>query len=208
MPTSQPEPARVRTRYDAIAKRYDTVARFTMSHRIDAVRQLDLRDGTQILDLACGTGINFERIINANTNGFLLGLDYSLAMLEQARERLKSHNWANVAVCLADAAQLPFTDAAFDRILCTYALKVIPTYQRALDEVQRVLKRDGTFVVMDAKLGDGLTRFLNPLIRWMARGFLYDIGRPLISEIAQRFHKMETAEYDFGHTYVTVARKE
>jgi hypothetical protein len=38
-------------------------------------------------------------------------------------------------------------------------------------------------------------------------GFLYDIGRPLTKEITQRFQNVQTTEYDFGHTFVTVARK-
>jgi ubiquinone/menaquinone biosynthesis C-methylase UbiE len=179
-----------------------------MSHRTDAVRTLGPQDGERILDLACGTGINFESIIAANANGLLLGLDYSLGVLEQARERLKRKRWVNVVLCLGDAAQLPFADGTFDRVLCTYALKAIPPYGQALDEVRRVLKPHGVFVVIDSKLSGGMTRFLNPLIRWMARGFLYDMGRPLTKEIVRRFQDVQTTEYDFGHTFVTGARKE
>ncbi len=206
--THQPDLAAVRTRYDAIAKWYDAAAQFTLSHRTDALRALGARDSERILDLACGTGINFESIIAANASGLLLGLDYSLGVLERAHERRKRNRWATVVLCLGDAAQLPFADGTFDRVLCTYALKAVPSYRQALDEVLRVLKSKGIFVVMDAKLSEGTTRFLNPLIRRMARSFLYDIGRPLTEEIAQRFRNVQTTEYDFGHTFVSVAQKE
>lgn len=179
-----------------------------MAHRSAAVHALGIQDGARILDLACGTGINFENLITVNANGWLLGLDYSLGSLEQAQERVKRNRWDKVVLGLGDAAQLPFANNTFDRVLCTYALKAIPLYQQALDEVQRVLKPQGVFVVMDAALSDGMTRFLNPLIRWMARGFFYAIDRPLINEIARRFQDVQTTEYDFGYTVVVVARKE
>ncbi|MBI5035127.1 MAG: hypothetical protein HZB51_31770 [Chloroflexi bacterium] len=66
---------------------------------------------------------------------------------------------------------------------------------------------NGVFVVMDAKLGKGIPRLFNPLIRWMAHQFLYDIDRPLTEDIARRFQNVRTTEYDFGYTFVTAARK-
>lgn len=168
---------------------------------------LNVQDGERVLDLACGTGINFESIIAANSNGLVLGLDYSLGILEQAHERLERNHWTSILLCLGDAAQLPFADGTVDRVLCTYALKAIPPYQQTLDEVVRVLKPDGIFVVMDAKASDGTAHFFNPLIRWMARKFLYDIDRLLTEEITRRFQNVQTKEYDFGYTFVTVARK-
>ncbi len=194
--------------YDAIAKWYDVAGRFTTAHRADALRRLDAHAGDRVLDLACGTGINFESFAAANVSGLLLGLDYSMRLLEQAQARLKRLRLADVELCLGDAAQLPFADGTFNRVFCTYALKAIPDYRQVLDEVRRVLKPAGIFVAMDAQLDDGVTRFLNPLIRWMAHGFLHEIDRPLLSEIARRFQDVQITAHDFGHTCVIVARKE
>ncbi len=203
----QPDRAAVRARYDALAKWYDVAAQFTMAHRADALRLLSPQEGERILDLGCGTGINFASIMATNPNGFLFGLDYSLGVLQHAQERLRRNRWVNVRLCLGDAAQLPFADGAVDRVLCAYALKAIPLYAQALDEGVRVLKPNGVLVVMDAKLGEGMGRFFNPLIQWMARGFLYEIGRPLTKEITRRFQDVQTTAYDYGYTFVTVARK-
>jgi demethylmenaquinone methyltransferase/2-methoxy-6-polyprenyl-1,4-benzoquinol methylase len=105
-----------------------------MAHRADAVGGLSIRDGDRILDLACGTGINFESIIARNVNGLLLGLDYSLGVLKQANKCRKHIRGAKVELCLGDAAQLPFADGTFDRVICTCAQShsAIPT----LDEAQ------------------------------------------------------------------------
>jgi len=199
----------IRRRYDFIAKWHDAAGTFVTPHRRDAVRALNAQAGERILDLACGTGINFKRILTQlGPTGLLLGLDYSSGMLEQAHRRVRQGHWSNVVLFLGDAARLPFADCVFDRAICTYSLKVIPPYQQALDEVLRVLKPGGTFVVLDGKLGTGATRFLNPLIKWMAGGPQSDIARPLVDEMVQRFQEVRIAEYDLGHAFVATARKE
>ena len=205
----QPSQAVIRARYDFIARWHDAIGRFTMPHRRDAIRALDVQPGEHILDLACGAGANVKSIMaKLGTSGLLAGLDYSPGMLRQAQQGVNHHRWGNVALSLGNAAQLPFADRVFDRVICTYSLKVIPPYHQALDEVLRVLKPGGVFVVLDGKLSDGVTRFLNPLILWTAHGPMTDLARPIGNEIRQRFVDVQVSEYDFGHTFVAIGRRE
>jgi demethylmenaquinone methyltransferase/2-methoxy-6-polyprenyl-1,4-benzoquinol methylase len=204
----QPNQMAIRARYDFVARWHDAAGLFLMPHRRDAIRALNVQPGERVLDLACGTGINFKGIMTeSGADGLLVGLDYSSGMLKQAHQRVKRYHWSNVALLLGDAARLPFADSVFDRVICTYSLKVIPSYRQALDEAARVLKPAGVFVVLDGRLSNGVTRFLNPLIQWMARGAMSDLARPLVEEIAQRFQDVRISEYDFGHTFVAVARR-
>jgi len=204
----RPSQAMIQARYDFIARWHDAIGRLTMTHRRDALCALDVQPGERILDLACGAGANFKGIAaRLDSGGFLAGLDYSPGMMGQARRRVSRHRWSHVALSLGDAARLPFADGVFDRVICTYALKVIPLYRQALDEVLRVLKPGGVFVVLDGKLSDGVTRFLNPLILWTAHGPLTDLARPVRDEIQRRFVEVQIREYDLGHTFVTVARR-
>ena len=198
----------IQARYDFIARWHDAVGRFTMPHRRDALRALNAQPGERILDLACGAGANFPGLrTSLGGEGRLIGLDYSPGMLAQARRRRNRHPDFPVALCRGDAARLPFADGAFDRVLCTYSLRVIPGYQEALDEVRRVLKPGGVFVVLDGKLSAGVSRFLNSLALWSAHGPLTDLRRPLEQEIARRFAEVQVAEYDWGHTFVAFARR-
>lgn len=64
-------------------------------------------------------------------------------------------------------------------MLGTYSLSVIPNYQQALDEVARVLKPGGTLVVLDGKSSNGLLRYLNPLVKLLARAPVSDLTSPL-----------------------------
>jgi len=199
----------IRARYDFIARWHDAIGRFTMPHRRDALRALGAQPGERILDLACGAGANMPGLLAAlDRSGWLVGIDDSPGMLAQAQRRLVRHSAPpRVSLLRSDAAWLPFADNAFDRVICTYALRVIPHYQRALDEVRRVLKPGGVFVVLDGKLSTGVSRFLNPLALWSAHGPLTDLRRPLEREIVRRFAGVQIQEYDWGHTFVAVARK-
>jgi ubiquinone/menaquinone biosynthesis C-methylase UbiE len=199
---------RIRKRYDFMAGSYDLVGQLVAAHRHDAVRALNVQPGERVLDLACGPAVNFRSISEGlGTDGLLVGLDYSSGMLKQAQERARRNQWSNVAPALGDGAQLPFADCVFDRVICTYSFNVIPLYQQALDEVWRVLKMNGALVVLDGKLSSGAIRFLNPLMKLMARGPLVDMSRPLIEEIARRFQNLRTTEYDFGYAFLVVAYK-
>lgn len=199
---------RIRARYDYIARWHDAIGRLTMPHRRDAIEALNAQPGERILDLACGAGANLTGMIKSlGADGLLTGIDYSAGMLKQAARRKKKKRWHNVELVLANAATLPFQSGAFDRVICTYALKVIPPYREALDEIWRVLRTGGVLVVLDGKLGTGFTRFVNPLVLKMAQGPMTDIARPIELEIQKRFGQVEIREYDFGHTFVAIARK-
>ena len=209
MPTTDTvgqEQKHVRAAYEALATRHDLSAPLELPHRPDAIRLLALAPGQRVLDLACGTGLNFPGIVPALTaGGSLVGLDCTPGMLRRAASRTERNGWHNVYLVLGDAKRLPFPDATFDRIICSYALKIIPPYKEALDEAARLLKQDGLFVVLDGKLSDGLSRFINPMAMWFARRACSDLRRPLIVENKRRFDDVCVHEYDHGHTFVAVA---
>ena len=199
----------IRRRYNRIAGWHDAVGLVTMTQRRSALAALDARPGERVLDLACGGGTNFGGILSrVGADGRLVGLDCAAKMLSHAGWRARRNRWSNVTLLIGDAGQLPVADSAFDRVICTYSLKIIPPYRQALDEVRRVLKPGGSLVVLDGKPSSGPTRAVNRLLRWLARtGFMTDLSRPLVDEIASRFDEVHVKEYDFGHTFVATARK-
>jgi ubiquinone/menaquinone biosynthesis C-methylase UbiE len=104
----------------------------------------DVMSGDSVLDVACGTGIVArtakERV---GTRGRVVGVDLNQAMLTVA-ERV----CPDVELRQADVTALPFDDATFDAVLCQMALMFFPDRVAAIAEMGRVVKADGSVVIM------------------------------------------------------------
>jgi SAM-dependent methyltransferase len=124
----------------------------------------DVAAGHSVLDVACGTGIvaraAAERV---GPTGWVVGVDLNQAMLTVA-ERV----CPGVELRQADVAALPFEDATFDVALCQMALMFFPDRPAALREMGRVVKADGTVVVM-VPSGLGAQPAYRPLVELAAR---------------------------------------
>src|ERR1700744_4783332 len=83
--------------YRRKAKHYDVTSRLypapgypQRSQRLRAVRALDLRPGATVVDVACGTGLNFPLLEAAiGPAGRIVGVDLTDAMLAQAQDRVE-----------------------------------------------------------------------------------------------------------------------
>ncbi|MCB0211206.1 MAG: methyltransferase domain-containing protein [Anaerolineae bacterium] len=147
--------------YALTAPFYETIFVNPISrhHRNLAVEALQLRPGLTVLDLACGTGMNFANIIaGIGPQGTLIGTDYSAEMLAQAQQRIARSGWGNVHLLQADAAQLSRPalisltgkpDLKIDRVLCTLGMSVIPEWERAFERSFELLASGGRYVIMD-----------------------------------------------------------
>lgn len=85
--------------YRSLADGYDRRVRISGPYRRRAIDRLALGPGDTVIDVACGTGINFteleERI---GPSGRLVGVDLSGEMLAHARRRVERHAWDNVTL--------------------------------------------------------------------------------------------------------------
>src|SRR5688500_687888 len=93
----KPDAAEAIEQYRRAAPGYDHhMRRFSRWQRL-AVERLELRSGETVIDVACGTGLNFpvleERI---GPEGKVIGIDLSPAMLAIARQRVDAAGWGNV----------------------------------------------------------------------------------------------------------------
>jgi ubiquinone/menaquinone biosynthesis C-methylase UbiE len=104
------------------------------------------------LDVACGPGsvvVAFApRVRRA------IGLDYTEAMLDQARQLAAKSGVANVEWHRGDVYALPFADGTFDIVSCRYAFHHLQEPARALAEMVRVCRAGGRIVLCDAVASD------------------------------------------------------
>lgn len=146
--------------YRKKAKRYDLTSRLypapgypQRAQRLRAVHALGLRPGGTVVDLACGTGLNFpllEKVVGPG--GRIVGVDLTDAMLARAQERIEGNGWANVSLVQSDAAEFDFPEA--DAIVSTYALTQVPDCGRVIAHGAAALRDGGRFAVLDLKIPD------------------------------------------------------
>ena len=156
--------------YRKKAKHYDLTSRFypvpgypQRAQRLQAVRALGLRPGATVVDVACGTGLNFLLLEQAiGPNGRIVGVDLTDAMLGQARQRIETNGWRNVTLVQADAAEFDFPTEV-DAILSTYALSHVPDCGDVIAHGAAALSRGGHWVVLDLKAPDNVPRWLAQL---------------------------------------------
>ncbi|MDX3194479.1 class I SAM-dependent methyltransferase [Streptomyces sp. MN03-5084-2B] len=99
----------------------------------------------EVLEVAVGTGLNLPHYPAEVT---LTGLDLSAGMLAIARDRADRLG-RPVTLREGSAHDLPFADAAFDTVLCTFGLCAIPDPAAAVGEMVRVLRPGGRLVLVD-----------------------------------------------------------
>jgi SAM-dependent methyltransferase len=148
-------------RYDRIADGY---ARWWAPiHRPATLAMLDViapdmeAGATRILDLGCGTGAFAAAAVSRWPAAQVTGVDVSAGMLEVAdRELATLPPGARRRIDLVQAAadRVPFADGAFDLVVSSFVLQLLPSAYRALREGRRTL-RHGSMLVFATWLAGG-----------------------------------------------------
>lgn len=196
----------IRNTYTSWAPIYNATHAWTLPGRRAARLALGIQPGDRVLDLACGTGLNFLHLRQlVGDRGSIVGVDLTPAMLEAARRVILAQGWKNVEVFEADAAQLPFPDLSFDKAICTFALNIIPDYVRAIAEVRRVLVPGGKFAALEMRLGfDSLPRWLQVLPHICG----VDITHRTLDELKRLFGDVLVNHYWRGMIFLAIVVKE
>jgi demethylmenaquinone methyltransferase/2-methoxy-6-polyprenyl-1,4-benzoquinol methylase len=146
--------SRVRGVFDSVASRYD-VMNDLMSmglHRLwkaYTVAIARLRQGDRVLDIAGGTG-DLARAFakKVGPNGMVVHTDINEAMLRQGRNRLLDEGLV-LPTSICDAEALPFPDNSFDVVSVAFGLRNMTHKDRALAEMNRVLRPGGRLLVLE-----------------------------------------------------------
>jgi ubiquinone/menaquinone biosynthesis C-methylase UbiE len=148
--------------YRKRAKRYDRstlllyLAGFHhWAYRKRAVESLALCQGDTVVDLGCGTGLNFSLLqARVGQSGKIIGVDLTDAMLDQAAERVAANGWSNVELVKSDAAKYAFP-SGLEGILSTFALTLVPDFDEVVRNGALALAQGKRFVVLDFKRPSG-----------------------------------------------------
>lgn len=132
---------------------------FKPKHLAKLVEELNIQGSEEILDMGCGRGMFLCEAAKWITTGHVYGID-----LWMSRDQSNNHEnatWQNIHALelqdrvnlqTADMCAIPFADDKFDIIISNLAIHNISSEQgrtKALQELLRVLKPGGKFVISD-----------------------------------------------------------
>jgi ubiquinone/menaquinone biosynthesis C-methylase UbiE len=205
-------PARDRTErwhryWDKHSRTYDREMRFWERRLFGDSRDWACSQATgQVLEVAIGTGLNLSAYPDDIT---LTGIDLSDAMLDIARAR-STELGRPATLQQANAHELPFDDASFDTVVCTFGLCTIPDHKQAIAEMTRVLRPGGRLILVDhiessSRIARGVQRALESVT--VPMGGEHFLRRPLNEIRATRFEIERVERFKLGLVERLIARK-
>ena len=156
---------------------------------------VNLGGKNKLLDVGCGTG-NLLLEINKNSkDSILYGIDLSPKMIQIAKS--KSENSKNISFKIGSGDKLPYESNFFDYVICSHSLHHHPNPEKSLIEINRVLKPEGTLIVVDG-FTNGILRKINFFITKIVQN----------ESFVQRFKKQEMFGFFKKLKYKNISQKE
>jgi SAM-dependent methyltransferase len=127
--------------FDRIAERYEaTGGGLDRGRRFATAMEPHLPAASTLLEICVGTGAIAQPLAHAGHT--VVGIDLSRPMLDIAATRLPG------MLLRGDAAVLPIADRSVDAVVAVWAVHVVGDFDALVDEVRRVLRPDGVWLVV------------------------------------------------------------
>jgi ribosomal protein L11 methyltransferase (prmA) len=117
------------------------------------VNHLKIKEGQSLIDLGCGAGMDIFITKMKNPKvGTLYGLDRLDSMLEKAKKVRDNKGFDNIEFIKGELIDIPLEDKSVDIVISNCVINLEPDKQKVYDEIYRILKDDGMFVISDILL--------------------------------------------------------
>ncbi|NJM35342.1 MAG: class I SAM-dependent methyltransferase [Rhodomicrobium sp.] len=133
---------------------YDLTRRYYLLGRDRLIADLGVPQGGSVLEVGCGTARNLILAARRYPSAKFYGLDVSEEMLRTARASVERHGLTpRIALAVDDATDFDagalFDRATFDRVFISYALSMIPGWERVVPAAARCLATGGELHIVD-----------------------------------------------------------
>jgi len=167
---------------------YDTCYRAVKRNQIKKIEVIaelaGIQPGDHVLEIGTGTGIHALWLAERGVK--VTCLDIATNMLSYLKKKSSSESLkSKILPVVGDAERLPFSDGVFDHTECTALLHHLPKPLKALKEMLRVTKRNGTISVAEPNI-------TNPLILYQ---YLFCVDRELELGMLQSYRRKIEAKF-------------
>lgn len=177
-------------------------------YRKAAVAALALDTGDAVVEIGCGTGLNFPYPREAvGERGRVIGVDITDAMLARAGRRIAGHGWRTFTLVRSDTVAYAFPSGVHG-ILSTFALPLALECEAVIARAAAAPR--GRLVVLDLRRSAGWPIWLVRLAVFFAKpfGVTIDLADRKPWEVMRRyFPPVETKGFFGGAVYLAVGRK-
>ena len=115
-----------------------------------AINYAEPKTGEVCVDLGSGRGTDVLRMAESvGSTGFVYGIDISDGMLDKARRNAEKFGVTNVSFIRSELEKLELPDKMADLVISNCTLNHAADKQSVWNEIYRILKKDGRFVISD-----------------------------------------------------------
>lgn len=116
---------------------------------------IDVKSNDICLDIGCGGGANIKKLLKKSSLGKVMGIDYSDISVDKSKKVNKTEIEKNrCQIFQGDVMRLPFSDETFNLITAFETVYFWPDIDKAFEQVHRVLKSGGTFMICNELNGE------------------------------------------------------
>ena len=179
-------------------------------YRSILIKNLNLSIGSAVLDMACGTGLNFPFLFEAaGTSGRIVGVDNSEKTLKLAQKRIDRHNWTNVSLNKMNGPEFN-GEMLFDAALCTFAIDIITPYKETIETMINSVKPKGRIGYIGFKYSKNpILKILNPFWKMSCLvGGGADLERNVPEYLRRNLDEVLFKEVYAGFYYIGIYEKQ
>lgn len=140
---------KARTTYNATADSFDDPANeYWERYGRRTVERLNLASGSNVLDVACGTGASALPAAEiVGSSGRVIGIDLAENLLKLGRIKAKAHGFKNIEFQQGDMTKLDFGDNVLDAVVCVFGIFFVTDMESLVAELWRVVKPGGKLAI-------------------------------------------------------------
>jgi ubiquinone/menaquinone biosynthesis C-methylase UbiE len=196
--------------YDFSANLYYLIGIREFAFRRTAVEALNLESGDTVVEIGCGTGLNFRLLRDrVGAEGKIIGVDLTSEMLSAAGRRIERNQWTNIELIQCDAGAYAFPESV-DGVISTFAITLVEEYDRIIQRGAAALAPGKRLVVLDFKLPANWPMWLIKFFVILTRpfGVTLDLADRHPWESVERYLDLkEFKSLYFGSIYVAAGEK-